>query len=453
MNNDKNITITNAWIVQISGQKIVPVFGDILISEGRILEIKGKDYKNLYTQPAKYFLNTINASGRVVTVPMINFHDHFYSRLAKGLPLKNPMENFKEILQNLWWKLDVVLDAEMIRASAQMAALESIRNGVTYIFNHHSSPKSANGSLETIADVLREFGLRGVLCFESTDRNGKQLAENGISENLNYLRNSTDNDFKAMFGLHASFTLNDDTLRRTSEVIKEYGLGIHIHLCEDKIDREESLKNFKNNPVDRLNHFGLLNDKSILAHGIHLTVRDDASIANRGSAIVYNLDSNFNNSVGLPNFLHVPSKVPILTGTDGMNSNPARTFKQLFLLARHQGMTFEQSFSWIKKVYFDQLNFVKKYYPDFPSLKTGDRADLIIWDYVPPTLFQEENFWGHFIYGILDRPIHSVIQNGTVLMNNFTISVDDLEYHKNINAQGNRLYNKMLEINSDRTKE
>ena len=444
MNTDKNITITNAWIVQISGQKIVPVFGDILISEGCISDIKEKDYKNLYTQPAKYFSNTINAGGRVVTVPMINFHDHFYSRLAKGLPLKNPMEKFKEILQNLWWKLDVVLDAEMIRASAQMAALESIRNGVTYIFDHHSSPKSANGSLETIADVLREFGLRGVLCFESTDRNGKQLAENGISENLNYLRNSTDNDFKAMFGLHASFTLNDDTLRRTSEVIKEYGLGIHIHLCEDKIDREESLKNFKNNPVDRLNHFGLLNDKSILAHGIHLTDEDYRSISNCGSAIVYNLDSNFNNAVGLPEILRTPLNVPILTGTDGMNSNPARTFKQLFLLARHQGMTFEQSLDWIKKVYFDELNFVQKYYPDFSSLKTKDRADLIIWDYIPPTPFMEENFWGHYIYGILDRPIHSVIQNGNILMNNFRMDFAESEYQQNIAAQGSRLYKNML---------
>jgi len=444
MNTDKNITITNAWIVQISGQKIVPVFGDILISEGCISDIKEKDYKNLYTQPAKYFSNTINAGGRVVTVPMINFHDHFYSRLAKGLPLTGSMENFENILRNLWWKLDVVLDAEMIRASAQMAALESIRNGVTYIFDHHSSPKSANGSLETIADVLREFGLRGVLCFESTDRNGKQLAENGISENLNYLRNSTDNDFKAMFGLHASFTLNDDTLRRTSEVIKEYGLGIHIHLCEDKIDREESLKNFKNNPVDRLNHFGLLNDKSILAHGIHLTDEDYRSISNCGSAIVYNLDSNFNNAVGLPEILRTPLNVPILTGTDGMNSNPARTFKQLFLLARHQGMTFEQSLDWIKKVYFDELNFVQKYYPDFSSLKTKDRADLIIWDYIPPTPFMEENFWGHYIYGILDRPIHSVIQNGNILMNNFRMDFAESEYQQNIAAQGSRLYKNML---------
>jgi cytosine/adenosine deaminase-related metal-dependent hydrolase len=449
MNTVKNLTITNAWICQISGQKIIPVFGDILISNGRISNITKKDFNKFLSQPIQNSDDSINAGGRVITVPMINFHDHFYSRLAKGLLIKESMENFKLILQNLWWKLDLALDGEMIRASAQMATLESIRNGVTYIFDHHSSPNFANGSLKIIADVLREFKLRGVLCFEMTDRNGKQLSESGISENIKYFKNSTDSDLKAMLGLHASFTLDDETLRKSSNLVKELDLGIHIHLCEDKVDKEESFAKYKNLPVDRLIKFGLLNDKSILAHGIHLTDEDYGSIVNNGSAIVYNLDSNFNNAVGLPELSRAPFKIPILTGTDGMNSNPARTFKQLFLLARHQGMTFEESFNWIKKVYFDQLNFVQKYFFNFPSLNIKDRADLIIWDYVPPTPFLEENFWGHFIYGILDRPIHSVIQNGNVLMNDFRISIDDSEYKKNIVAQGNKLYNKMLEINSD----
>ena len=449
MNTSNKLQITNAWICQIKDQNIVPIFGDILISEGRISDIIKKDFKEFLSKSKESSTDSINAGGRVVTVPMINFHDHFYSRLAKGLPINGSMKTFKLILQNLWWKLDLALDSEMIRASAQMAALESIRNGVTYIFDHHSSPNSADGSLKIIADVLKECKLRGVLCFETTDRNGKSLSENGLSENINFFKNSTNEDLKSILGLHASFTLNDETLKKASELVKEMGLGIHIHLCEDKIDRSESLAKFKNLPVDRLIKFNLLNDKSILAHGIHIINENYYSIAKGGSAIVYNLDSNLNNSVGLPELSRTPLKIPILTGTDGMNSNPARTLKQIFLLSRYQGMTFEQSFDLVKKVYFDQLNFVQKYFPDFPSLNVKDRADFVIWDYVPPTPFMEENLWGHFIYGILDRPVHSVIQNGNILMNDFKISFDDWKYHKNIIEQGHRLYNKMLELNSD----
>ena len=132
-----------------------------------------------------------------------------------------------------------------------------------------------------------------------------------------------------------------------------------------------------------------------------------------------------------------------------MNSNPARSLKQLFLLSRHGGMSFDESFKFINKVYFDQLSFIKEYFFDFPTLNINDRADLIIWDYIPPTPFKQENFLGHFVYGVLDRSIHTVIQNGNVLMNNCRITFDDSEYQKNIVVQGNRLYKKMSEIKSD----
>lgn len=447
MNSNKSLKITDAWICQIKGQKIVPVFGDILISEGRISEVKKKNFKEFVSQTRKNLEGGIDAGGRVVTVPMINFHDHFYSRLAKGLLIKGSMKNFKMILKNLWWKLDLALDEEMIQASAQMAALESIRNGVTYIFDHHSSPNSAKGSLKLIANELNNFGLRGVLCFETTDRNGKSLSEKGLLENINFLNNSTNDDIKALLGLHASFTLNDITLKKASELVKEYKLGIHIHLCEDKADREQSFAKYKSFPIERLIKRKLLNEKSILAHGIHLTDKEYKSIAKTGSAIVYNLDSNLNNAVGLPQFSKTSINTPILAGTDGMNSNPARTIKQLFLLSRYQGMSFDESFFFVKKAYFDQLSFVKKYFSDFPSLNTNDRADFIIWDYIPPAPFLEGNFLGHFIYGILDRPVHSVIQNGNILMNNFEINFDEMKYQKNIINQGNRLYNKMLKLN------
>ena len=447
MTSAKELNISNAWICQVSKKEIVPVFGDIIISSGLISDIHKKNFDELFLNPSPVSDDTIDAGGRVVTIPMINFHDHFYSRLAKGFPVKGSMENFKKILQNLWWKLDLALDEEMIRASAQMAVLESIRNGVTYIFDHHSSPNSAKGSLNTIANVFKESGLRGVLCFEFTDRNGKQLAETGMNENVNFVKNSTNPDLKALLGLHASFTLEDESLKNASKLIKEFDIGIHIHLCEDKVDREDSIAKYTSDPVERLIKSNLLNDKSILAHGIHLTEKEYGLIEDKRSALAFNLDSNLNNAVGIPQFSKIPLKIPVLAGTDGMNSNPARTLKQIFLLSRYSGMSFDESFSFIKKVYFDQINFIGKYFPDFTSLSVKDRADLIIWDYIPPTPFKQENFWGHFIYGILDRPLHSVIQNGKILMNNFRITFNDTKYQKNIVEQGNRLYKKMSELN------
>lgn len=439
--------ITNAWICRVNQTKVEPVFGDLNISDGKISEMveKAFDPKIVFAERTNG-KDTIEAGGRVVTVPNINFHDHFYSRLAKGLPLKGAMNNFHNILKNLWWKLDMILDEGMIEASAQMAAIESIRNGVTYIFDHNSSPQSAKGSLKLIRDVLSETHLRGVLCLEVTDRNGKPLAKKGLEENKDFLKNNIDENINGIFGLHASFTVDDDSLKIASDFVNENDLGIHIHLCEDKIDREISLKQFNKSPVERLKEFELLNPKSILAHGIHLTENDFRIIEKSGSAFVYNPDSNLNNAVGLPDFSHVADSIPILAGTDGMNSNPARSLKQLFLLSRHRGMSFEQAFKRINKIFVDQIKFVKKYFADFSSLNVNDRADLIIWDYIPPTPFSSDNFLGHLVYGILDRPIYSVVQNGTILMDNFRITIDEEGYNSNITEQGKRLYEKFQSI-------
>ncbi|MCK5087441.1 MAG: amidohydrolase family protein, partial [Melioribacteraceae bacterium] len=317
--------ITNVWICQVGIETIIPIFGDIEIDDGRIIDIKEKSFSIVNFEINSDDADIINGGGRVVTVSLVNFHDHIYSRLAKGLSIKGKMDNFQNILENLWWKLDLELDLPMIEASAKMAALESIKNGVTYIFDHHASPSTTVDSLKTIAGVLKEFDLRGVLCFETSDRNGDQLSEQALNENINFFNNYTNDDIKSLMGLHASFTLKNETLEKAAQMLNERKLGIHVHLCEDQSDVELSKKEFGFSPVERFVKYNLLNSKSILAHGIHLTENDYSAISQSGSAIVYNLDSNLNNSVGLPDFKMVPSNLPILVGTDGMHANIARS--------------------------------------------------------------------------------------------------------------------------------
>jgi len=435
--------ITNVWICQVGKETITPVFGDMEIGDGRITGIKEKPFPKNNFEINNNDADIINGEGRVVTVPLVNFHDHIYSRLAKGLPIKGKMDNFQNILKNLWWKLDLELDLPMIETSAKMAALESIRNGVTYIFDHHASPNATADSLKTIAGVLKEFDLRGVFCFETSDRNGDKHSEQAMNENINFFENHTNDNTKSLLGLHASFTLNNKTLEKTAQMLSEKDWGIHVHLCEDKSDIEISKKEFGFSPVERFVKYNLLNSKSILAHGIHLTKDDYSAIAQSGSAIVYNIDSNLNNSVGLPDFKMVPNDLPILIGTDGMHANIARSFKQLFLQLRNSGFSFDEAFAFIIKSFFDQQKFILGYFEDFTSLNIGDRADLIIWDYIPPTTFNSDNYWGHFIYGILERPVKTVLQQGKILMKDFNLTnINETQIASEIFKQGNKLFNK-----------
>ncbi len=431
--------IRNAWICPVNDQnEVEPFFGDLVIQDQHIVD--------LIRRPADEHKSVnhgdeLDAAGRLLTLPQVNFHEHIYSRLAKGLPISGAMGNFAEILKNLWWKIDLALDLPMVKASAQMAAMECLQNGVTYLFDHHASPSAISGSLKTIAQVLESFGLRSVLCFEVSDRNGEEVSQISVEENVHFIENETTENSQGMLGLHALFTLDDQTLQTVASEMHRLQTGIHIHVAEDAIDVQENQQKYGKTLIQRLADFNLLNNRSLLIHGVHLTKDDYALIRDSGAALVYNPDSNLNNAVGLPDYLSVPKEIPILMGTDGMHANVGRSLKQVFLLLRHQKHTFDQSFAFVQKVFKDQLNFVRHYFGDFPHLHVGDRADFVLWNYVPPTPVLPQNFCGHFIYGLLESSAFAVFQAGKKLLwaGQF-VQQPISQIQQNIFQQGQRLY-------------
>jgi cytosine/adenosine deaminase-related metal-dependent hydrolase len=432
--------LTNVWLFRPVTDGFDPLFADLRVSGGRIAEI----LPGGSAAPAPS--EELRAEGRVVTTPLVNFHEHCYSRLAKGLPSVGPTGNFVEILENLWWRLDRALDAEMIRASAELTAVESVSHGVGYIFDHHSSPSSISGSLNIIADVFREFGLRGTLCYETSDRDGPEKSRAALSENLSFAEQSTDEDVRAMLGLHAPFTLSDGTLTAAAHALQQMSLGIHMHLAEDAHENAFSEVRYGKRAVQRLSDAGVLNERGIVAHGVHLVPLDRQMLAESGCAIACCPDSNLNNHVGLADYRRIPSATPVLAGTDGMHANIARTLKQLFLLYRHQGGTMTDAFRWLCKICHDQIMFVRRYFPDYPVLKIGDRADFILWDYVPPAPVEKENALGHFIYGILESPVRTLVAGGNFLMRDFKLMIrDEAARRAKIAEQGARLRKRFLE--------
>jgi cytosine/adenosine deaminase-related metal-dependent hydrolase len=386
----------------------------------------------------------IDAAARVATPPAVNFHDHFYSRLAKGLALPGSMQDFRNILKNLWWTLDRALDADMVEACVRIGSAESLRSGVSYIFDHHSSPNFVRGSLNAVGEVLSETGLRGVLCLETSDRHSKQVTEACFNEQREFIRRSADSNLKGLVGLHAPFTLSDPTLGKAADLCHELSTGIHIHLAEDAYEQLYSRDTFACTAGVRLDRFGLLEHPGILAHGVHLEEADWAALGRGQCALAINPDSNLNNAVGLGRYARFPDSLLLLAGTDGMHASPSRSIKQLFLLHRHQGGELSESFAFIRRLYFDQILFARKFFPDYPDLNPGDRADLVIWDYRPPSPFSAGTFWGHLIYGILESPAWGVFMEGNALLaDRRLVSMDFESITRSAAIQGARLFDKL----------
>ncbi len=432
----KNLILKNGWILKEINENLEPFFCNIVIENGLIFEYNEKFHNDGY--------EVLDLGGRFITSPLTNFHEHIYSKLAKGFAINSDMENFAKILSDYWWKEDLCLSEESVYYSSLLTGIDSIKNGVGYLFDHHSSPNFIKGSLNIISEVLNSLGLNNVLCYEISDRNGKVKTEEALIENFEFISKNYPTS-KGMIGLHASFTIDDFTLERVSELNKDLNSGIHVHICEGEDDRLLSVKKYGKTPLQRFLDYNLLNEKSILAHGVKLNSAEISILNEMNVSMALNIDSNLNNSVGIHNFNSL-QRTKLLLGTDGMHSNMLKSLKNFFLILRSFGLSFENSFRFIKNIYNNSNKFLNKYFST-TKLSYGESADLVVWDYIPSTPVTSENIWGHVIYGMTESRAKHFLKNGEFLMKNFELpNIDEDKINYEAKKASLDLYNKFSEI-------
>ena len=249
--------------------------------------------------PAPRGMPRRDCSGTLILPGNVCAHTHLYSALSRGMPYRlAPPGNFLQILQRIWWRLDRALDEPSIRMSALAGGLDALLAGTTTVFDHHASPNVIDGSLDVIAAALGELGLRSVLCYEVTDRDGPGRAAAGIAENARFLKDSSEPLARGLMGAHASFTMSDATLEACAGTAAAAGTGVHIHVAEDAADQRDARASRGRGVVDRLAAAGVVTDRALLAHCVHVDDREREILLASGATIAHNARSNMNNGVG-----------------------------------------------------------------------------------------------------------------------------------------------------------
>jgi len=268
------------------------------------------------------FDRVLDAKGKVVLPGLVNAHMHFYSTLVRGLGKAAPSRDFQEVLEHLWWRLDRKLSLADVEVSAQIILLDAIRKGTTTLVDHHASPGAVTGSLDAIARAVKASGLRACLCYEVSDRDGERVAGEGLAENVAFARRCAreqDPQLRALFGLHAAFTLSDGTLERAAALGREVGVGFHVHVAEAASDVAMNRERHGVTPVARLMRHGLLGARSIAGHAVHVSEADMDLLAGAGTFVAHNPQSNLNNAVGIANVTELARRgVRVGLGTDAM---------------------------------------------------------------------------------------------------------------------------------------
>ncbi len=397
---------------------------DILVEEGINGKISFSDKKEMNNT------EVIDCSGKIVTKSFAVGHHHVYSALARGMgtPKKNP-ENFYEILKYIWWTLDKALDKDMIEASALATAIACAKAGSTFVIDHHASPNFIGGSLNVIAEAFERVGVSHLLAYEITDRDGQEKAEQGLAETENYLKNN-----QALVGLHASFTVGNETMKKAAEIMHKYDSGFHIHVAEDRYDQDHSLINYGKRVIERLTDYEVLNSKTILGHCLHLSENEKKIIKNSNAWVVQNTESNLNNNVGFFNADGLGEK--LMLGTDGMHSDMLRSAQQAFFVG--------QGFDIVDYPgIYERFRNAHRYLAENNFSGDGEN-NLVVLDYQSPTPLYKDNFLGHFVFGFDASQVQHVISDGKLIVKNKIVqTVDEQGVMQFAQEQALRLWERM----------
>ncbi len=416
---------------------------DVVIRDDLILAV-GPEEGLKYPEAKVYDL-----SGRIVMPGMVCSHHHYYSGLSRGMLVSSgPQNDFIQILKEWWWRLDRALDEESLYYSSLISSIDAISAGTTSCIDHHASPSFIGGSLETIAEGMKKVGLRGATCYEMTNRNGGvEEARKGAEENISFAR-SVDAGrergeyqmVEAMVGGHAPFTLCEASLELMKDAVDTTGRGIHLHVAEDLYDVSHSHHIYHQDIIERIDRAGLLSEKSLLVHGLHLSDSEVDTINARGAFLAHNPRSNMNNHVGY--FKRLQNLNNLVLGTDGCGGNMFEEIKLAFFKHRDMGLSWWPS-DFVGVLSRGNLLLESIFAEKFGKIAPGYKADITIMNYHSPTPLQDENLATHIVWGMSSNSVESVMINGNMVMENRTFDFDVEEMYAKAAEIGKRIWNQV----------
>lgn len=396
-----------------------------------------------------------DARGQLLMPGLVNAHTHLYSYLARGMALSGVEPySFRDILEQIWWRLDKALDAQSVYYSGLVGAAEMLKSGVTTLIDHHASPCAIAGSLEQLQQaVVEELGIRACLCYEITDRNGARGAQAGIRENLAYfdqVMKSRDDRLSAVVGLHASFTVSDKTFQKLFDAIGKRQVGYHIHGAEGPEDPVDATANHKKRTILRLRDLGILGPHTIVAHGIHLSEPEKDLLAEHDCIVAHQPQSNMNNAVGTADVLGLLARnVLVGLGNDGFGSNLLDDLKAAYLLQKHaHGDPKALDMGQAHQVFFDNnYRIAERFFgAKLGKVSPGYQADLILVAYEPPTPLQADNVMGHFLFGLCSRfdVTAAFVKGKLVMQDRQVLGVDLARAYANARQQAKALWKRIV---------
>jgi 5-methylthioadenosine/S-adenosylhomocysteine deaminase len=350
----------------------------LAISEGRILAT-GPHAELVRRFPSA---EVIDAGDCVITPAFTNAHHHMYGVLAHGIPLDEAPTGFWPFLEDFWWpRVEDRLDHELIAAATDWACLEMVRSGVTTFYDCLEAPSALPGALEVEAEVVRRWGLRGVLSFEATQRVSAENGELGLRENAEFFDASQarGGHVSGMICFHTTFTCSEAFIRRAFALAEERRARVHMHLSEGTYEPQYCLAQYGQRPVNYYEHLGVLGPHVLASQAVQVDAGEVDILARHGVHVSHQPLSNCEVGGG---FAPVPEMlaagVNVALGTDGYVNNFFEVMRAAALMPKARLLdptTMPAADVWTMAT---QNGARALGFEDLGTLTPGNQADLLL---------------------------------------------------------------------------
>jgi 5-methylthioadenosine/S-adenosylhomocysteine deaminase len=348
---------------------------------------------------------------------LIDTHTHAPMSLLRGIADDRPLQDW---LQNYIFPAERKnVDREFVRWGTRLACLEMALSGTTTYTDMYYFE-------DTIAETTKQAGLRGVLGetligFPAPDH--KTPAETLAATEQYIQRFRNDPLIIPAVAPHSIYTVPDEYLKASRALAGKYGVPLLIHLSETRAENAESMAKHHMTPVAFLESLGVLNGRTIGAHGVWLSDDDLRILKSHGTGLAHCPSSNSKLGSGVARVIDILNAgIPMGVGSDGFagSNNQASLFQEMDLAAKLQKVTrldptvlpAPEALAMGTITGAMALGLEK----EIGSLEPGKRADMIAVNLDQPRGVPIYDIYSEIVYALKAADVSDVMVNGNPIV-------------------------------------
>ncbi|MBR0481656.1 MAG: amidohydrolase [Firmicutes bacterium] len=407
--------LKNADILVRKEGKIVFLRNAYLGIDGAYIDYVSED------APKKSYDSVKAMPGKLLIPGLVNAHTHTPMTLLRGVGSGLPLQRW---LFEAIFPVEDKMDSSDVRIGTQMAILEMLACGTTCYQDMY-------WDYSEIAPMVLESGIKvnAGAVLQMNDPNAQWAKDffdrrfAGTERFFKNFNNAGDGRIHANMQIHSEYLTVDESLERCAELAHRYGMEVHTHISETRLEHEGCLERHGETPLAHFERMGLLDTGAVCAHCVWVTDEDLEIMAEKGATFVHNPTSNLKLGSGIAPVVKAISKgVNVALGTDGTASNNnLNMFEEMHIASILQNGANCDPLALGAQDAFDMatINGYKALHRnDCGELAEGKRADIVAIDMDKPHLLPDANTLALLVYSVQGSDVCMTMVDGKVLYEN-----------------------------------